>query len=179
MTAYAALLRGINLGNHNKVPMTELRRLFDELGHTGVRSHLQSGNVVFGAASDDVPGLAAAIEERLARELGVTATVLLRTAGELDRIVGGNPFLTSEDDHTRLHVTFLADTPAPERVSALATPAGSVDELRTAGREVYLYCPNGYGRTKLNNAFLERRLGAPATTRNWRTVVRLRELTNT
>ena len=91
-------------------------------------------------------------------------------------MVAGNPFLGRGANLSGLHVTFLSEAPAPERAARLAAPEREPAELVLAGREVYLRCPDGYGRTKLNNAFFERRLALPATTRNWRTVTALREL---
>ena len=176
MTRYVALLRGINVGGRTRVGMDDLRRLFVALGHADVESYLQSGNVVFRSPVEEPARVAGEIEQGIARDLGVTVTVLVRTADDLARVVASNPFVSRETDPATLHVTFLADAPDRERVARLATPSGEPDELALVGREVYLHCPNGYGRTKLNNAFIERRLGVAATTRNWRTVTTLGEL---
>ncbi len=158
------------------VAMGDLRRLFDALGHVDVTTYLQSGNVVFTSPGDAAARVAAALEERIATELGVTVTVLLRTGADLDHVVAGNPFVRRGADPAKLHVTFLADAPDAGAVKGLAAPTGEPDELVAASREVYLHCPNGYGRTKLNNAYFERRLRVAATTRNWKTVTKLREL---
>jgi uncharacterized protein (DUF1697 family) len=91
-------------------------------------------------------------------------------------VVAANPFLDGSADLAKLHVTFLAEAPDPERAARLEAPAGQPDELSLAGREVYLHTPDGYGRSKLSNAFLEKRLGVAATTRNWKTVGKLKEL---
>jgi uncharacterized protein (DUF1697 family) len=176
MTTYVALLRGINVGGRTRVRMDDLRRLFLGLRHADVHSYLQSGNVIFRSAAEDPPRLAGEIERRIARDLGVTITVLLRTADDLAHVVANNPFLRRVADPATLHVTFLADAPDRDRAARLETPGGQPDELALAGREVYLQCPNGYGRTKLSNAYIERRLGVAATTRNWRTVTTLRDL---
>jgi uncharacterized protein (DUF1697 family) len=174
MKAYAALLRGVNVGK-NKLAMPDLRALLTDLGGQDVRTYLQSGNAVFGHATTDPAELARAIEYGLAR-LGVSSKVLLRTGKELAGVLAGNPYLEREPDPTKLHVTFLADAPAADRTQRLQAPAGETADFSIAGKEVYLHCPDGYGRTKLNNAFFERRLAQPATTRNWRTVTRLCEL---
>ena len=176
MTAYVALLRGINLGGHAKVGMADLRRVFLALGHAEVTTYLQSGNVVFSSPAAQPSRLAAAIEQRIASDLGMTVTVLLRTGDDLARVAAANPFLGRTGDPTKLHVTFLAAAPDRDRAARLEAPAGEAAELALAGREVYLYYPDGYGRTKLDNAFLERRLGVAATTRNWRTVTKLGDL---
>lgn len=176
MTTNVALLRGINLGGRNKVGMDSLRQLFLALGHVDVKSYLQSGNVIFRSPVKESSRLARDIEERLARDLGLTVTVLLRTGDDFEQIVANNPFLGRKIDPGKLHVTFLADKPDHERAPRLETPAGDSDEFSLAGREVYLHCPDGYGRTKLNNAYIERRLGVAATTRNWKTVTSLCDL---
>ncbi|MFD0395950.1 DUF1697 domain-containing protein [Streptomyces nogalater] len=110
------------------------------------------------------------IEKRLASELGVPVGVLLRTGESLGRTVAANPYLDREDDPTKLHVTFLAGTPTAEQAAALEKPAGETAEFTLVGDEIHLHVPGGYGRTKLNNAFIERRLGITATTRNWKSV---------
>ena len=176
MTTYVALLRGINVGGQTRVRMDDLRSLFVALGHADVTTYIQSGNVIFSSPVDESSRLTREIEKRIADDLGVTVTVLLRTRDDLDQVVAGSPFASRDLDPAKLHVTFLADAPDPERLARLATPTDEPDEYSIVGREVYLYCPNGYGRTKLNNAFIERRLGVAATTRNWRVVTKLRDL---
>jgi uncharacterized protein (DUF1697 family) len=172
-----ALLRGINLGSTNKIKMADLARLFADLGHTDVQTYLQSGNVVFSATGTNTKNLPPPIEKAIQRELGLTVTVLLRTGPELAKAVAANPYLSRQDDPTKLHVTFLAEAPDPGRAGSVRIPDGESAEFTLAGRDVYLHCPDGYGRTKLNNAFFERKLGVTATTRNWRTVIALHDLT--
>lgn len=175
MTRYVALLRGINVGGRTRVAMADLRRLAVDLGHAKVETYLQSGNLLFSSAAEPA-GLAGELERRLADDLGVSVTILLRTGEELAQVVAGNPFLGGSADPARLHVTFLAEAPDRARAAALVAPAGQPDQLSLVGTEVYLYCPDGYGRTKLNNAFLERKLSVAASTRNWKTVGTLAEL---
>ncbi len=176
MTRYVALLRGVNVGGRTKVGMADVRHIFAELGHSDVQTYLQSGNVIFTAAVERSSNLAQDIEQRMAQEVGVTTTVLLRTESDLAEVVAANPLLDRESDFAKLHVTFLADAPEPERAARLETPAGQPDQLTLVGREVYLHCPNGYGKTKLHNTYIEKRLGVAATTRNWKTVTNLRDL---
>jgi uncharacterized protein (DUF1697 family) len=175
MARCVALLRGINLGSRNKIAMGDLRAAFEALGAQDVQTYVQSGNVVFDPGAGTRP-TAAALEERVAQDVGVRAPVLLRSAAELAEIVAENPFLARGADPAALHVTFLAEAPAAELVEALDPQVGAPDELAVRSREVYVHCPGGYGRTKLTNAFLERRLRVVATTRNWRTVTALRDL---
>lgn len=173
VSTYAALLRGINLGARNKVAMADLRALFEELGAADVATYLQSGNVVFRSAARRNE-LAAAVEDGLRRDLGVDVKVLLRTRKELGRVVGGNPF--AKRDAKALHVTFLDAKPNAARVKGLDPRRSEPDEFHVVGQEVYLHCPHGYGRSKLSNAYFEKELGVPATTRNWKTVTALAEL---
>jgi uncharacterized protein (DUF1697 family) len=168
---YVALLRGINLGARNKISMPDLRELFEELGAEDVTTYLQSGNVVFGGSLEP-----SAIEGRIERVLGLEIAVLIRTAAELERLVARNPFTGKAADARQLHVTFLAESPGAARVKQLDPERSPPDEYRVAGRDVYLYMPNGYGRSKLSNAYFEKKLGVAATSRNWNTVTNLAEL---
>jgi uncharacterized protein (DUF1697 family) len=176
MGTYVAMLRGINVGARNKIRMTDLDALFVGLGHTGVVTYIQSGNVVFESRSRNASALADGIEARITRDLGLDVRVLVRTRAEVETVLRTNPFLETGADPARLHVTFLADAPDPTRVSAVEDYDAGVDEFRVLGREVFLHCPDGYGNTKINNGFFEKRLKAIATTRNWNTVTKLVEL---
>lgn len=178
MKTYAALLRGINLGAHNKVPMADLRALFDDLGAEDVETYVQSGNVVFKSA-DGAEKLTRAIEQKIHRDLGLSVTVLVLTRPQLTKVLGGNPYAKGKEEPAKLHVTFLAEKPARAKVSKLDPERGKPDEFRLVGQQIYLYCPNGYGRTKLTNAYFEKQLGVAATTRNWKTVTKLGDLTDT
>ena len=175
LKTYVALLRGINLGAHKKVSMQDLRALFADLGAEEVATYVQSGNVVFRSA--DSPGeLTEAIEKRIRRDLGHDVTVLVRTQRQLTKLVAANPFADRTSEPTKLHVTFLADKPDSARVRKLDPTAAEPDEFSVIGQEVYLHTPNGYGRSKLSNAYFEKQLDVRATTRNWRTVTKLAEL---
>lgn len=173
MQSWVALLRGINVGGHRRVAMADLQAVVEETGAEEVQTYLQSGNVVF--RSGDRPGaLIEDLERRVAERLDLDVCVLLRAGRELAAIVG-NP-LAAKRDPTTLHVTFLAAKPDPARVRDLDPLAGAPDEFQVVGSEVFLFCSDGYGRSRLTNAFFEKRLGCPATTRNWRTATALAEL---
>jgi uncharacterized protein (DUF1697 family) len=155
--------------------MGELRSLFASLGYADARTYVQSGNVVF--ASTDAPSrVAKRLERRIQQVFGLQVPVLLRTAEELADVAAANPFLGTIDDLAKLHVVFLADTPAPSAVAGLDPDRSPPDELAVSGREVYLRLPHGAGRTKLTVDYFERALGTRATARNWRTVTKLLEL---
>jgi uncharacterized protein (DUF1697 family) len=173
VTTYVALLRGINLGARNRIAMPELRELIAALGAEDVTTYVQSGNAVF-ASAETAARLGPELERRIEQDLGVSARVLLRSGSQLAKVIAGNPFGTR--DRSALHVTFLAGAPERTRVRGLDPERGAPDEFRCLRQEVYLHCPNGYGRTKLTNAYFEKQLGVAATTRNWKTVTALADL---
>ena len=117
-----------------------------------------------------------AVERRIADDLGLDIAVLVRTKAQLAKVVAASPFAGSAD-LSKVHVTFLVDMPAADRVAAIDPAQFAPDELVVIGREVHLHCPNGYGRSKLNNAFFEKKLAQRGTTRNWKTVTTLAEMT--
>ncbi len=168
---FVAMLRGINVGNHNRMKMEDLRTLVTGLGYENPRTYLQSGNVVF-RGRGPAKSVAAALEEAIARELGLSVPVVARRARELGRVVAGNPMIAHGEDPAKLHVTFLGSRPPAARVRGLAATEarGGEDRFEVVGAEVFLLCPSGYGTTSFDNAFFERNLGTVATTRNWRTV---------
>jgi len=172
-----ALLRAVNVGGRNLVPMADLRATFETLGFAGVRTYVQSGNVVFrhpGRASD---ALARRIEATVAARFGSRVQIMLRTAAELGRALGDSPFASqAARNPATVHIGFLSRPPANSR--ALDTDAERVapDRFVVRDREIHLWYPNGLGRSKLTNALIERRLGVSATSRNWNTVTKLHEL---
>jgi uncharacterized protein (DUF1697 family) len=174
LRTYVALLRGINVGAHARISMADLRALFEALGSEDVATYVQSGNVLFKSAVARPAELVGAIERQIARQLELDVRVVVRTDAQLAKIARTTPF--GDGDPTKVHVAFLAARPEPARVRAVDAKQFDPDELRVAGTEVYLHYPNGYGRTKLSNAALEKQLGVAATTRNWRTVTKLAEL---
>jgi uncharacterized protein (DUF1697 family) len=173
--SWIALLRGVNLGSRNKVPMAGLRDLMSDIGAEDVQTYVQSGNVVFRSAlrRDE---LARRIGREISARFGVDADVVLCTKSELARIVAGNPFAKDESVPTRLHVTFLAQAPERGRMTDLEGEEFEPDRFHVTRAAVYLHTPGGYGRSKLSNTYFERKLGVRATTRNWRTVTTLAEL---
>jgi uncharacterized protein (DUF1697 family) len=177
MGTFLAMLRSINVGGRNRIPMADLRALVAALGFSEVTTYVQSGNVVFGGTGSP-KNVAGAIEKGIAAELGLAVPVVVRSKRQFHAIVDGTPFADLDVDPKLLHVTFLGEIPGPEAVTQLAGLAGQFgdDRCEVAGENAYLYCPGGYGETKLSNAYLERRLGVTATTRNWRTVTTLAEM---
>jgi uncharacterized protein (DUF1697 family) len=169
MTTYIAMLRGINVSGHKPVKMEALRAAMAELGLRDVKTYVQSGNLVFTARPDT--RWSAKMERRIQDEFGFDVPVVVRTAAELGAVVAGNPFVGDPAvDHSKLHVTFLGESASKTASTLLQPLAAEGEQVRVEGREVYLYCPHGYGRTKLSNTAIEKKLGLTATTRNWKTV---------
>jgi uncharacterized protein (DUF1697 family) len=175
MPTYAVLLRGINLGSHHKVPMPALRALLEGHGYDDVTTYIQSGNVVL-TSKDSATKVETAIHDALKKEFGFDIAVMVRTRQQLKKVVDGNPFAKKAKDDGHLHVVFLAAKPKADKVKALTTADWGSDEVAVAGKEAYLHLPNGYGRAKLNNMLVEKRLGVAGTARNWRTTAKLLEL---
>lgn len=170
MTTYVALLRGINVGGHKRVPMAELRSALAAAGLGDVRTYLQSGNAAFTSSSRSPERLAATVRDAIAREIGVDCAVLVRSGAELAGVVARNPWPERTGSPTKLNVAFLSQTPvasaAPARVS-------DQEEVVIDGKHAYIWYGDGAGRSKLSLA----PLGVTATVRNWTTVVALAELT--
>jgi len=166
---YVALLRGVNVGG-NALSMPDLTRIVEGLGGRDVRTYLQSGNVVYTGTK----GVAEQLEAALQAEVSVRAPVLARSGKQLADIVAGKPFPAA--DRT-VSVTFLAAAPARSALEGIDGSAYGADRFAVSGAQIYLHTPGGYGRSKLNNAFWERKLATTATTRNWNTVLALAEMT--
>lgn len=175
---YVALLRGINVGGHAKVSMTDLRELLTSLGHTEVATYIQSGNALFTSPRERPDELAAEIEHRIALDLGLQVKVMIRTRNELAAVIEGNPFPLQEEKAAGVHVCFLSGDPDPARVATIDRGQFEPEEFRVGDRAIYLWYPNGTGRAKLTMPFLERSLGVSGTTRNWNTVTKLLSLAN-
>ncbi len=173
---HIALLRGINVGGRNRLPMKELVEMFVGAGCDDVRTYIQSGNVLFRsdpALGGDIPAL---ISTAIFNRFGYRVPIITRTAQELGEVVGANPFVEAGAEADKLHVVFLAGQPDAVALESLDPNRSPGDEFAVLGREVYLHCPEGFARTRLTNSYFDSRLTTTSTTRNWRTVARLLEL---
>jgi uncharacterized protein (DUF1697 family) len=179
ITGYAALLRGVNVGGNKKVPAAELRQVVESLGHTSVRTYLNSGNAVFSAPDRDEGALAGQLEEALVAHFGFTVPCLVRSGAYLRRVVADNPYPEAAAEGRTLHVTFLSGPPLPERFATLDAAAFLPERFHLGDRVLYLHLPDGIGRSKLAQAISRPALlkGVTPTTRNWNTVQALAELT--
>ena len=173
MTRHVALLRGINVGGKNPLPMAALVELFAAAGADSPRTYIQSGNVVFHAPTRLARAIPAAVSRAIAARFRIDVPITLRTAGELDAIAAACPFPAGGK---LVHVMFLAAKPAPRAVAALDPHRSPPDAFVVHGREIYVHYPNGSARTKLAGPYFESTLGIPATARNWNTVLALRDL---
>jgi uncharacterized protein (DUF1697 family) len=173
---YVALLRGINVGGKNLLPMKVLAAMFDAAGCSDVTTFIQSGNVIFGATEKLAAKLAHDISKRIAKQCGLDVPVIVRSAEELERVAKVNPFVKRGADPEHFHVVFLADRPTAKQIALLDSKRSPPDEFEVIGQEIYLCCPNGMGRSKLTNAYFDSKLSTVSSVRNWRTVGKLIEL---
>lgn len=166
------LLRGVNVGGRNRVPMPALKQALQEAGCTQVRTYIQSGNAVFRSDARIADAARSAVRSLVTELTGTEIGIVLRSRAELARVVRDNPF-SDVADPRKLHVGFCVETPPAERVPAVDPHRSPPDEFAFREREVYLLLPRGAARTKLSGTYLESALGTPITFRNWRTVLRL------
>ncbi|MBX3232443.1 MAG: DUF1697 domain-containing protein [Labilithrix sp.] len=175
MARYALLLRGVNVGTKNTLPMAELRKMLAAIGCTDVSTYLQSGNAVFETKLRPTP-LAKALAPALDRYMGRPIATTLRTEAELAAIVAGNPFADVMTEPKYLCVTFLEEPPAKEALAPLRSQDFAPERFHVAGREIYTWYPNGQARSALAVALAKVPARGAVTTRNWNTVTKLLSL---
>jgi uncharacterized protein (DUF1697 family) len=174
MPVIISMLRGVNLAGHNQIKMETLRALYEKLGMQQSRTYVQSGNVVFKTSERDLKKLRKRLEDGIERSFGFRSEVILRTTAELREAVANNPFATRRGiEPGKLLVTFLADEPDIEARKKVLAMKSDPEELRIAGRELYIYFPNGMGRSKLSWTAVAKALGTVGTGRNWNSVTKL------
>lgn len=171
---YVALLRGINVGGHRILPMSELREIFIEAGATDVETYIQSGNVVFATPVIAITDLVLAAANAIEARFGFRPSLMARTHQELAAAVKAHPFAGPGEDKS-LHVGFLASAPKATTICSSEHQRIAPDRAQIIGRELYLYCPNGMSATKIDKKFLSR-LETECTVRNWRTVNKLTKM---
>jgi uncharacterized protein (DUF1697 family) len=170
-----ALLRGINVGGNNMLPMRELAAMFVEAGCGDVTTYIQSGNVIFSAGKGVLKGLSDSIAKRIEERFGFRVPVIVRTAEQMGLVVRSNPFLQAGAPEDLLHVFFLAGMAGAEGVAKLDPERSAGDKFVVRGGEIYLQLA-GVAKTKLTNAYFDSKLGTTSTMRNWRTVLKVYEL---
>ena len=177
MPRQVALLRGINVGSHNRVGMGPLRELLAGLGHEDVRTLLQSGNVVLGGGRLRGAVLERRLEETARAALGLDTPFIVRTREEWDALVAANPFpREAADDPGHLLLFCLKDAPPADAESRVQAAVKGRERVRVDGRQAYVVYPDGVGESKLTVTVLERWLGSRGTGRNWNTVLKLQAL---
>ncbi len=177
MAVLVSMLRGINVGGHNKISMGELRALYESLGLQDPQTYVQSGNVVFRTKERNVAAVAKRIEDAIERRFGFRVDVIVRTSSELKDAIARNPFGKRRNvDPGKLLVTFLAGHPSAEARDQVLKIKTDPEELHINGREVYIYFPDGMGRSKLSWPAIGKKLGTTGTGRNWNSVTKLLEI---
>lgn len=174
MKTYISILRGINVSGKNRIKMDELRDLYETIGLKNVKTYIQSGNAVFTSDEQSTDNLETTIRGQINSKFGYDVKVLVLCTAALEKIIDSLPF--TGRDVAKLHVTFLSSMPATTSMDKIIDKKSDAELIYIAEKAVYLYCPDGYGKTKLSNSFLEKQLNVTATTRNWKTVNKLLEL---
>lgn len=177
MNTYIALLRGINVGGHNKLPMAELRELLDDLGLQNIQTYIQSGNVVFKSEDQDTSVLAKRIGEAIDERYGFKPTILVLTREEFEDAIASNPFPEAKNEPKTLHLYFLESPPQEVDLEKLEEVKKSNERFALLRKVFYLHAPDGIGRSKLAER-VERVLKVSVTARNWRTVNKIAEMLN-
>jgi uncharacterized protein (DUF1697 family) len=173
MTTYVVLLRGINVGGNKRMAMRDLRNALTTAGIEDPRTLLQSGNVVVNSSAD-MAALVDIVETTIQSTFGFQSTVIVRTADEIRDLLADHPFTAEQIEDGRFaHVGFCRDKPDRDGFEALQEAHEGSEELKLVGRELFVYYPDGSGRSKLTNSVIEKHLGTPTTSRNWNTVEKI------
>jgi uncharacterized protein (DUF1697 family) len=172
MQNYISFLRGVNMTGHNSIKMTDLSALFIKLGLKDAETFIQSGNVIFSDHGGIPPlTLSKTLEQAILERFNYIIPVMIRTNSELNDLFSANPFLKETDfDPSKMAVLFLHDEPSDDQIQKVANVDFPPDKFMIVGREIFIYCPNGFGRTKLYTNFFEKKMGVIGTARNWKTV---------
>jgi uncharacterized protein (DUF1697 family) len=177
MAVVISMLRGVNLGSHNRIKMDALRALYEFLKLRDPQTYVQSGNVIFRTEERKLAQLAKRIENGIEQKFGFRTQVILRTTPEMRDVIARNPFAKRRGiDPSKLLVTFLASDPGPEARDKILKLKTDPEELKIDGRELYIYFPNGMARPKLSSPVIEKTLKTSGTGRNWNSVTKLLEI---
>ena len=176
MNTFICLLRGINVSGQKKIKMAELKTYFGEIGLDKIITYIQSGNVIFNSKISDPKKIEKLIFDKIKVQYDFEVETIVKTPTEIKSILDNNPFVKQNKDVNKNYITFLFNEPAKERLLILKEKDYSPEEYFIDKDVLYFYSPNGYGKAKLNNNFIESKLRVIATTRNWQTVNKLLEL---
>ncbi|WP_107038648.1 DUF1697 domain-containing protein [Brumimicrobium mesophilum] len=170
-----AILRGINVGGKRKILMADLKSMLSDIGIPNAVTYIQSGNVIFESEKDNL-AISHQIEVAILKKFGFEVPAIVRTAEELKQSIKSNPFYDDETDITKLVLTFLKETPKNEDIETLKPIDSKEDKYVIKEKDVFIYCEGKYHQSKLTNNLFEKKLKVRATTRNWKTVLKLMEL---
>lgn len=172
MTTYFAFLRGVNMTGHNSIKMNDLKTLFISIGIKDAETYIQSGNVFFRDHGTIAPSsLSSRIEQAILERFNYTIPSMMRTEKELSELFSVNPYLEEPDfNPARMAVIFLHDVPSEDQLKKVADVDYPPDKFKIIGRDIFIYCPNGFGKTKLYTNFFEKKMGVLGTARNWKTI---------
>jgi uncharacterized protein (DUF1697 family) len=174
MPVLISMLRGVNVGGHNKIKMDDLRRLCESLKFEDPRTYVQSGNVIFRTKEKNSLALVKKIQDAIERKFGFRPAVILRTTGELRSAMAATPFAASRKlEPGKILVTFLSDEPGSDANAILVGLKNYPEEIHLKGRELYIYFPDGAGKSKLPWSQVEKLLKTTGTARNWNSVTKM------
>lgn len=171
-----SLLRGINVGGHRKIKMAELRKMYEDLGFENVKSYIQSGNIIFQSQSTESSGFEKQLEEAILENFGFEVPVIVRQKHEWQKVIQENPFLVNNTPIEELCLTFLSETPQTHSLDQLKSQETENDQIKVIGKHAYLKILGPYHKTPLNNNWIEKTLKVKATTRNWKSVLKIEEM---
>ncbi len=180
MQTYISILRGINVSGQKLLKMDALKAMYENLKFKNVKTYIQSGNVIFQFSEKNNQELEKLIEKTILKTFAFEVPIMVKGINEIENVLNHNPFVNKrKEDITKLHVTFLSEEPEQTLINKLKEGQYNSDEFIIVGKTVYLFCPNGYGNTKLNTNFFENKLKVKATTRNWKTTNELFNIAKT
>jgi uncharacterized protein (DUF1697 family) len=177
MTKYIVLLRGINVSGKNIIKMAELKILLENIGFENITTYIQSGNIVLDSVIEEKSKIEEIIQSSIKNSFKLDVPLKAINFDELKQITEQNPFINLSDiDFSKLHYTILSNEPSSDLINKLVLNSYEPDNFKIIKNVIYLYCPNGYGNTKLSNTFFEKKLKVNATTRNFNTISKLIEI---
>jgi uncharacterized protein (DUF1697 family) len=178
MQTYISFLRGVNMAGHNSIRMTDLIALFKDMGFNDAVTYIQSGNVIFSSVAVSAASeIASTIERAIFIRFNFNVPALIRTVQEIKNFMPLNPFLTEENfDPSKMAVMFLHEKATKEQIQKVIKIDYLPDKFKVDGSEIFIYCPNGFGRTKLSTNFFEKKMGVTGTARNWKTITTILEI---
>jgi uncharacterized protein (DUF1697 family) len=172
MQTYISFLRGVNMTGHNSIKMADLSVLFKDMGFQDAETYIQSGNVIFSNAADlSVSDISLKIEKAILERFNFNVPVLIRTVEEMRKIISVNPFLLQQSfDPSKMAVMFLYEKSSEAQIQKVINFDYPPDKFEIIGSEIFIYCPNGFGKTKFYTNFFEKKMGVTGTARNWKTI---------